>query len=1164
MFSPVGKKQILLEIKRAKETGLDLQEAREIVLARKQDELNEKSMGSPGAQVSPDKSKRSTAGKKDEDGMGTSKLNQLLSDKGLEGTVMRKVMDATVRYNPEKDQIVLKSFQNKFIEPELFRDILYKAFWLGFSDKEFNAMLDILDPSDSGYIDGYQFMIAFIRLGGIRKEKAAEKIRLGNEAFTIKMKEEEAKKKMELEKKNEIAADFDFDDEVKNQAMKKLTIAASKFDPSHPSSPSLEAFNGKYMSAAVLREMLKRVFNLKVSGKELGAILMNFEAKDLVEAQDKALGVSTAGVQTRDVSDGVKQVTVPASGGGAAEGGKDAETIAVKTGPSQISCNDFLRQFFRLGVETRDKTARNQRQRQLELDKLAAEEKARKIKEAEEKKSMAIDFDFSELDVARADTKLLEASTKYDRNAPGCGSLEGFECESLSVGTFRDLVRRAFGLVLSDKELGYVIRKYDKKGDQTITCKAFLNAFLRIGQDERDKRRLKQLDKQRKLDELASLEAEQKMKEIQEKSSNFKINYDFTDADADSAKAKLTEAAVWFDKSRGGSLASFEQLFLSPLEFHRALKRTFNIIMTPAELGAVVTMMDTEGKGHVVSKQFINSFTAMGFQERSSKSLKQIKKSQAAEKKMREEAEAKRLALLNKNPGVDIDYEYTEDDRDIALLKMTEAACRYDKAHPAAMSLDGFECKALTPIAFKDLMRSTFNLRLTPKDAGALIDHFATLRDGSNDKEIISRDFLTVFLQLGYQQRAALNTEQIQKQRRMIKEQAERDAEMLKKTTERADGLKINMNFVEADAVSCQAKLLGAAKGYDKNHPAAPSLDAFDIAVMPAGIFRENMKRCFNVKLNPSELGYCIVTYGDKQKMEVESPSFLTKFLRMGKAARYEEQTAFLKKQRKMIKEAKYQEEKKLKDQAEGAEFKVDLSDFKDTDLETALDKMTMASTKFHEPMSSVKGFTGGPMKPGEFRDLVRRSFGLALNPQETASLVNYLNADPKNRTSDCIDSKAFCILFMKLGHQNRAAMKNDHAERQRQATQDMEKEKVRKKRLQEQKMVTDIDWGYGEVDRTSIYKKVTEASAKYDKNAPGCVSLTAFEAKFLTPLVFREVMKRTFNIACSPKELAVLVSDFDNGDGNLHCQNFVVYVFCYTIVLPSFLVCPLLHACIT
>ena len=113
MFSPVGKKQILLSIKRAKETGLDLHEAREVVLNRIADEEREKSLNlSPGG-GSPDRSMGASGKKKGDDSMGTSKLNSLLVDKGIDGVVMRKVMDATVRYNPEKDQIVLKSFQNK-------------------------------------------------------------------------------------------------------------------------------------------------------------------------------------------------------------------------------------------------------------------------------------------------------------------------------------------------------------------------------------------------------------------------------------------------------------------------------------------------------------------------------------------------------------------------------------------------------------------------------------------------------------------------------------------------------------------------------------------------------------------------------------------------------------------------------------------------------------------------------------------------------------------------------------------------------------------------------------------------------------------------------------------------------------------------------------------
>jgi len=41
---------------------------------------------------------------------------------------------------------------------------LNKAFWLTFSDLEFATFLSIFDPYDNGCIDGYQFMIAFIRV----------------------------------------------------------------------------------------------------------------------------------------------------------------------------------------------------------------------------------------------------------------------------------------------------------------------------------------------------------------------------------------------------------------------------------------------------------------------------------------------------------------------------------------------------------------------------------------------------------------------------------------------------------------------------------------------------------------------------------------------------------------------------------------------------------------------------------------------------------------------------------------------------------------------------------------------------------------------------------------------------------------------------------------
>lgn len=46
-----------------------------------------------------------------------------------------------------------------------------------------------------------------------------------------------------------------------------------------------------------------------------------------------------------------------------------------------------------------------------------------------------------------------------------------------------------------------------------------------------------------------------------------------------------------------------------------------------------------------------------------------------------------------------------------------------------------------------------------------------------------------------------------------------------------------------------------------RNHPAAPSLEAFEVLYMPPGLFRENLKRVFNVTATPKEMGYLMDLY---------------------------------------------------------------------------------------------------------------------------------------------------------------------------------------------------------------------------------------------------------------------------------------------------------------
>lgn len=289
--------------------------------------------------------------------------------------------------------------------------------------------------------------------------------------------------------------------------------------------------------------MLKLTFNLKVDRAELGAILKEFDPN--IES-------------------------------------------------SQIPASEFLRYFLRLGIDARDKARMDQRQRQLEMSALAESVSTKRLTDAEAKMNLDVDYNFSESAEDSAKEKLRIASTKYDRYATGAVALDGFECESLDPGAFKDLLRRVFNITLNSGELGYVVKRYDMKNTGKVLCKPFLTDFLRMGQEMRYKEHVEQLERQRTMIEMAHENHQKKIAAVQN-SESVRISSNFSDRHLKSALAKLTEAATRYDKVRGVSLISFEPSNLSPLEFQKALKRTFNIKLTPQEMGATVDYFDKDG-----------------------------------------------------------------------------------------------------------------------------------------------------------------------------------------------------------------------------------------------------------------------------------------------------------------------------------------------------------------------------------------------------------------------------------------------------------------------------------------------------------------------------------------------------------------------------------------
>ena len=130
-------------------------------------------------------------------------------------------------------------------------------------------------------------------------------------------------------------------------------------------------------------------------------------------------------------------------------------------------------------------------------------------------------------------------------------------------------------------------------GDGFITCQEFTKCFFNMGFAERATELRIALEKRRAEELERKLYNEKKLQELEAKNA-LEVNFNFTDAEFDSALAKLAEAAWKYDKHLPGSpsLAAFEGESMLPHQFKEQLRTTLRIKLTPPELGALMSYFD--------------------------------------------------------------------------------------------------------------------------------------------------------------------------------------------------------------------------------------------------------------------------------------------------------------------------------------------------------------------------------------------------------------------------------------------------------------------------------------------------------------------------------------------------------------------------------------------
>lgn len=388
---------------------------------------------------------------------------------------------------------------------------------------------------------------------------------------------------------------------------------------------------------------------------------------------------------------------------------------------------------------------------------------------------------------------------------------------------------------------------------------------------EREIREFK--EKNRLAEEARKAEAERKEQELAMKNAS-KLSYKYTEESFSSALAKLTEAAWAFDKNGPGApdLTAFEAKDMEPHVFKEQLRRAFNMNLNPQELGALMTIFDPEKKGTVICIEFLNKFLKVGMDERARR-WQQWRDHELELEKSRAEAEAQKKKADDEKHFIKL-REYSDDQYETAVQKLTQAAAKYIKGAPGAVSLTAFEAQTMLPHVFKEQLKLVFGLKVTIPELSALLHFFG------NDEELTCREFVVKFVRMGIEERQSMR----KKWKEDDKAKKEK-ADKLKEEILIKNGLRgvteVNKNFVEEDFDSALGKLIDMCYRFDARNAGPGFRKIFEANFFTPGEFKEILKRTFNVRVTAAELGVFVSYFDTSMSGNITTSSFMSSFLKI-------------------------------------------------------------------------------------------------------------------------------------------------------------------------------------------------------------------------------------------------------------------------------------------
>jgi hypothetical protein len=163
MFSPIGKKALIVELKRNPDKKEEILERANLRRAKSMSPLRSarRDSGSPT-------SRRPRTPLVETVGAGNSatrNLEFIVQEDSIVGEMARRITEVAIRFRRERDGVALKVFETNKLSYQEFREHLKRSFRLTFSDDEFDAVTRLFDNDNDKNIDGSEFLVCFTKLG---------------------------------------------------------------------------------------------------------------------------------------------------------------------------------------------------------------------------------------------------------------------------------------------------------------------------------------------------------------------------------------------------------------------------------------------------------------------------------------------------------------------------------------------------------------------------------------------------------------------------------------------------------------------------------------------------------------------------------------------------------------------------------------------------------------------------------------------------------------------------------------------------------------------------------------------------------------------------------------------------------------------------------------